>query len=140
MPDGESPKPESRWAAHSLSLTLGGILAALLVYSQTMAFHWDEGFHLLAAQLIAAGKRPYIDFLFAQTPLNAFWNAAWFRAFGPGWRLAHAVAAVETWLAVVLASGYALKRFPVPELSSLYPSEWMRPRLRNPSAPRLDRM
>ncbi len=98
-----------------LPLALALILAALVLYSQTMAFHWDEGFHLLAAQLIAAGKRPYIDFLFAQTPLNAFWNAGWFRAFGQSWRLAHALAALETWLAVVLISGYALKRFPVPE-------------------------
>jgi hypothetical protein len=52
--------------------------AALLVYSQTLAYTGDEGFHLIAAQLIRAGMRPYIDFMFPQAPLNAYWNAAWF--------------------------------------------------------------
>jgi hypothetical protein len=115
MTDGENPKSEGRLASHSLALALGGILAALLVYSQTMAYHWDEGFHMVAAQLLASGKRPYLDFMFAQPPLNAFWNAAWFRALGATWRTAHVVATVETWLAVALAAGYALKRFPAPE-------------------------
>ena len=38
------------------------ILGILLVYSQTLSFTWDEGFHLLAAQLILHGKRHYLDF------------------------------------------------------------------------------
>lgn len=41
-----------------------------MVYAQTPAFTDDEGFHL-AAQLIKAGLRPYLDFCFDQTPLNA---------------------------------------------------------------------
>ena len=93
----------------------GFLLAALLVYSQTRAFHWDEGFHLLAARSIAAGKRPYLDFLFAQTPLNAYWNALWFRIFHPSWRLAHVVAACQTWISVLLLARYQWKRFPVVE-------------------------
>jgi hypothetical protein len=91
------------------------LAAALLVYSQTLAFHWDEGFHLLAAQFIAAGQRPYLDFIFAQTPLNAYWNAAWFRLFGPSWRLSHVLAAMSTWSSVVLVARYVSARFPVPE-------------------------
>jgi len=91
------------------------LAASLLVYSQTMAFHWDEGFHLLAAQLIAAGKRPYLDFLFAQTPLNAYWTAAWFRLFGSSWRLAHVLAAMSTWASVALVARYVFARFPVPQ-------------------------
>ncbi len=51
------------------------LATGLLVYSQTQALAWDEGYHLLAAQLIQAGKRPYLDFCFPQTPLNAYWNA-----------------------------------------------------------------
>src|SRR5690349_445736 len=80
-----------RVSRHSYTPLLAGtglIAAALLVYSQTYAFAWDEGFHLLAAQLIAHGKRPYLDFLFAQTPLNAYWNAALMRLFGESWRIA----------------------------------------------------
>jgi hypothetical protein len=34
------------------------LYAGLLFYSQTWAVAWDEGFHLLAAQLIKNGKRP----------------------------------------------------------------------------------
>src|SRR5215472_637095 len=91
------------------------VAAALVVYSQTMAFAWDEGFHLLTAQLIYRGKRPYLDFCFPQTPLNAYWNAAWMHVFGDTWRTAHAVAAVMTALAVLLMADYLLRRFPVPE-------------------------
>jgi len=80
-----------------------------------MAFHWDEGFHLLAARFISAGKRPYLDFLFAQAPLNAYWVALWFWLFHPSWRLPHALAACETWTAVLLIARYQWKRFPVEE-------------------------
>ena len=53
---------------------VAGLFAILLVYSQTAAFAWDEGYHVLAAQLIARGKRPYLDFFFPQAPLNAYWS------------------------------------------------------------------
>lgn len=90
------------------------LFAGLLAYSQTKAFAWDEGFHLLAAQLISGGKLPYLNFHFPQTPLNAFWNAAWMRMFGDGWRVAHALAALLTAGAAWLAADFLLERFPVP--------------------------
>jgi 4-amino-4-deoxy-L-arabinose transferase-like glycosyltransferase len=90
------------------------LLAGLLVYSQTQALAWDEGFHLLAAQLIKAGKRPYLDFCFPQTPLNAYWNAGWMRVFGDSWRAVHAIAALLTAGAILLAADFVLVRFPVP--------------------------
>jgi hypothetical protein len=90
------------------------ILAAhLVVYSQTEAFAWDEGFHLLAAQLIKSGKKPYLDFCFPQTPLNAYWNALWMGVFGESWRTAHALAAVATAGAILLTADFLLARFPV---------------------------
>ena len=88
------------------------IAAGLLVYSQTDAFAWDEGFHLLAAQLIFRGKRPYLDFFFPQAALNAYWNAFWMRIFGDTWRVAHAVAALSTAAAIGLAADYVRRRFP----------------------------
>lgn len=94
--------------------TIALLAAALLVYSQTQALAWDEGFHLLAAQLIKAGKRPYLDFCFPQTPLNAYWNAGWMRIFGESWRAIHAVAALLTAGAILLAADFILVRFPVP--------------------------
>jgi hypothetical protein len=83
-------------------------------YSQTRAFTWDEGYHLLAAQLIVAGRRPYLDFCFPQTPLAAYWNSAWIRVFGDTWRTVHAVAALSTSGAAILISSFVLARFPVP--------------------------
>jgi hypothetical protein len=89
--------------------------AALVVYSQTLSFTWDEGFHLVAGQLINAGKKPYLDFLFAQTPLNVYWTALWMRIFGQSWHLAHALAALETAAAVMLTADYVYRRLPAPE-------------------------
>ena len=85
----------------------------LLVYSQTLAFAWDEGFHLLAAQLVKAGRTLYLDFCFPQTPLNAYWNAGWMWVLGESWRAMHAVAALCALAAVCLAAGFAWSRFPV---------------------------
>jgi 4-amino-4-deoxy-L-arabinose transferase-like glycosyltransferase len=101
-------------AAYLVMLATG-----LLVESQTQAFTGDEGYHLVAAQSIIHGRRPYLDFCFPQSPLNAYWNAAWMRIFGDTWRTAHAVAALLTALAVVLTADYLRRRFPV--------SEWRMP-------------
>ena len=85
--------------------------AGLLVYSQTLAFAWDEGFHLLAAQLILRGMRPYLDFFHAQTPLYAYWNSFWMRMFRDTWRTAHVISTVCTLAAVWLTGTYVLDRF-----------------------------
>src|SRR5580765_520755 len=63
--------------------------ALFILYALTWAFTQDEGYHVLAAQLIAAGRTPYIDFCFPQTPLNAYWNAGWMRMLGGSWRVPH---------------------------------------------------
>ena len=110
-----SAEREFRIISIKLAATFAVITAALLVYSQTSAFAWDEGFHLLAAQLVSHGKRPYADFLFAQAPLNLYWNALLVKLFGNSWRPAHAAAAIETAAATVLLAGYFLRRFPFGE-------------------------
>lgn len=78
-----------------------------------MGFVWDEGFHLLTAQLIDRGKIPYIDFCFPQTPLNAYWNAAWMRLFGESWRVPHVLATLAAAGAVFLMAEFVFARFPV---------------------------
>jgi len=88
------------------------LAAGLMVYAQTLAFTDDEGYHVVAAQLIKAGLRPYLDFFFEQTPLNAYWNAFWMGLFGESWHTAHALAALETSAAVVLAGHFVLVRLP----------------------------
>src|SRR5438874_4120601 len=100
----------SRRQSTLLVAAIAGVAAVLVVYSQTVAFTWDEGFHLLAAQMINAGKRPYLDFCFPQTPLNPWWNAAWMRALGQSWRVAHALAALAVAGAVALAAGFVRPR------------------------------
>jgi hypothetical protein len=84
-----------------------------MVYALTLGFVWDEGFHLVAAQLIDRGKMPYIDFCFPQTPLNAYWNAAWMRVFGEHWRVLHVAASLEIAGAMFLTAQFLLSRFPV---------------------------
>jgi hypothetical protein len=96
-------------------ITLAAVTAVLVTYSQTLSLTWDEGFHLVAAQLIRAGKKPYVDFLFAQTPLNAYWNALWFSIAGQSWHTAHALAAIESAGAAALTADYLLRRFPLVE-------------------------
>ena len=93
-------------------VAIGAVLlaAALLFYSQTSAFAWDEGFHLLAAQLIRNGKRPYLDFFFPQTPLNAYWNALWMLLFGDTWRIAHLAAALSTATGAYVLAQYVQSR------------------------------
>jgi hypothetical protein len=96
-----------------LAAVMGALAAGLLVYSQTDAFAWDEGFHLLTAQLITRGERPYLDFNFPQTPLNAYWNALWLLVFGQSWRTAHAIAALMTIGAMLLTVDFLRSHFPV---------------------------
>src|ERR1700693_2156227 len=109
-----SARPEQWVRCTWLLAVLALYAAALLVYAEKWAYTWDEGFHLLAAQLINAGKRPYIDFCFPQTPLNAYWNAEWMRLLGENWRVPHAFAALFTVGAVMLTARFTFLRFPVP--------------------------
>ncbi len=108
-----SPRKAARsnWFVWALMALLTALLS---VYAQWRAFAWDEGWHLVAAQSINRGKRPYLDFCYPQTPLNAYWNAAWMRVFGGTWHTPHAVAGVMTSLAVLLTAAYLLRRFPEP--------------------------
>ena len=119
-PDAEarspvSPSPQTLWHRCWAPFLLAGLLlgAGLAIYAQTVAFAWDEGFHLLAAQLIQTGKTPYLDFFFPQAPLNVYWNAGWMRVFGDTWRTAHAVAGVMATGGVLLAAHAVYARFPV---------------------------
>lgn len=104
----EGPLRSRFWVYGVCALLAGG----LMLYAQTRAFTDDEGFHLLAAQLIKGGMRPYLDFCFPQTPFNAYWNAFWMWAFGDSWRTAHALAALETSAAVTLAAQFVYSHLP----------------------------
>jgi hypothetical protein len=93
------------WAA------MTGLAAGLMVYAQTVAFTGDEGFHMVAAQMIKAGFRPYLDFCFPQTPLNAYWNAFWIGVLPESWRTIHAVASLLSSLGVAMAADFVYRRW-----------------------------
>jgi len=108
-PTAGSPRSTAPdWVAPALAV----YAITFLVYSLQWAFTWDESFHLLAAQLISAGKRPYLDFAFPQTVLNVYWNAAWMRLLGQSWRVPHFFAALFTLGAVALTGRSLQFRFP----------------------------
>ena len=105
-------RPRDRRSWILLCAFLAVIALALTVYSETIAFVWDEGFHLVAAQLIAAGKTPYIDFAFPQTLLNAYLNAFVIRLFGDNWHAIHAFDVCYVIAAMCLTADYLMRRFP----------------------------
>jgi 4-amino-4-deoxy-L-arabinose transferase-like glycosyltransferase len=98
--------PPSLWCA--LLLIVGG----LAIFSQTWAWWGDEGFHLLASQLINAGKKPYLDFFYPQPPVYAYLNAGWMRIFGQNWGSSHMLSALLTGGSVILSAGYVFERVP----------------------------
>src|SRR5579862_18411 len=114
MTAGQSPVIRRRKSYLLLAGVVALLTAGLVVYSQTDAFAWDEGFHLLTAQLITRGKVPYLDFNYTQTPLNEYWDALWLVVFGQSWRVAHAVASVMTGGAIMMTADFVYFRFPVP--------------------------
>lgn len=90
------------------------LCAGLLVYSQTLAYFGNEGFYLLAAQLVLAGKRPYVDFFYQHAPLGAYLTAGWMALVGNSWRSAHVMSALSTAGAIGLAADFVRVRFPEP--------------------------
>jgi hypothetical protein len=90
------------------------ISAGLITYSETWGFVWDEGFHLVTAQLIAGGKSPYVDFIFPQTLLNAYFNAGVLRFVAYSWHAVHLFDALFVAGAVCLTATYVMRRFPDP--------------------------
>ena len=82
------------------------LVIALLAYSQAVAYFGNEPFHLLAAQLINAGKRPYLDFFYQHPPLFIYLNAAWMRIFGENWRSSHLLSALLTGGCIVVVVTY----------------------------------
>jgi hypothetical protein len=86
------------------------VVAALVTYSQAVAYFGNEPFHLLAAQLINAGKKPYLDFFYQHTPLFIYLNAGWMRLFGETWRSAHVLSALLTGGCIVVVAEYVYSR------------------------------
>ncbi|HWU41276.1 MAG TPA: hypothetical protein VN203_26785, partial [Candidatus Acidoferrum sp.] len=88
---------DSRYSPQGRMMLLAAlvpVVAGLMAFSQTLAWYGDEGMHLLAGQLVNAGKRPYLDFFYQHPPLYAYLTAGWMRVFGDNWRSAHVLSAL----------------------------------------------
>ena len=109
--------PIARGATRAAGLpVLVGLLVSLvcahvIVFSQTLAYYGDEGFDLLSAQLIAAGKKPYLDFFYQHPALFSYATATWMRLFGDGWRGLHLFSALFTCGSIVGSALYVHSRW-----------------------------
>ena len=69
-------------------VSLGFIFALAILLSQwPLAF--GDSYHLLAAQMVAAGRTPYLDFFVQQVPLYPLICGMWLRIFGSSWQAAN---------------------------------------------------
>jgi len=84
--------------------------AGFAVISQGYYEHGDEGFYLVASQLVGLGKRPYLDFYLQHGPLYPYTIAAWFRLAGDSWRSAHLLSALLSFLCAAMMSGFFFRR------------------------------
>jgi hypothetical protein len=83
------------------------VLATLLVaISQSGISYGDEGFHLLAAQVISAGKAPYRDFFYQHPPLYPYVLAGWMGIVGQSWRSAHLLSSLLIAATALLMANY----------------------------------
>jgi hypothetical protein len=114
-PDKDPLQPGERMPEKKQQLIFWSALllieSGLVIYSQSVAYFGNESFHLLAAKLINAGRRPYADFFYQHAPLYACLNALWMRAFGETWRSAHLLSALLTGGCVALLADYIYSRF-----------------------------
>jgi hypothetical protein len=114
----ETRSPELGAQTSSVLILYGAVAAlaaGLLVFSQTAAYSADEGFHLVAAQLVRAGRRLYLDFFYQHPPLYPYVVAAWMRAFGESWRSAHVLSALLTSGCVFLVAEFVFGRLGDPD-------------------------
>ena len=86
---------------------VGGASLGLLTFSQLGGiFDGDEGLHLVAAQLVQAGRTPFVDFFYWHQPLYLYVAAGWMSVVADGWRGLHALSAVLTAATAFLIGGY----------------------------------
>jgi hypothetical protein len=90
-----------------VSISIGVVFA----FSQLGTCYGDEGFHLLAAQLVMSGKKPYLDFFYQHPPLYVYLTAGWMSVFGDTWRSAHALSALFTSGCIVTVASYLFDRW-----------------------------
>ena len=88
---GFSGSVDNGWAAaFFIQLVFFGILAPLRLVAK------DEGFYMLASELVSQGATPYLDFFYPQMPLLPYVYGAWMKFFGFSWVSARLFSALLT--------------------------------------------
>jgi 4-amino-4-deoxy-L-arabinose transferase-like glycosyltransferase len=83
---------------HDYYLMFFGVIVFLFWFFMFVAHHrfidGDEGFYLLASQLVLEHKVPYVDFFYTQSPLLPYAYGLWMKLFGISWWSARAFSAM----------------------------------------------
>jgi hypothetical protein len=82
---------------------------AILISQRPLLF--GDPYHVLACQLVAAGKKPYVDFFFQQTPLYPLICGTWLRIFGSSWYAANLLSALLVGGSATVLANLARKTF-----------------------------
>jgi len=83
-----APSSHARRGHEGVLVSLSVIFALAILLSQwPLAF--GDTYHLLAAQMVVAGRKPYLDFFLQQVPLYPLICGAWLRIFGTSWQAAN---------------------------------------------------
>ncbi|MDB6146788.1 MAG: hypothetical protein JWO45_452, partial [Spartobacteria bacterium] len=94
-----------------LGIGIAALGSVLIAVSQGTYYYGDEGFHLLASQLLITGKRVYLDFFFQHPPVYTYLNAGWMLLAGDTWRSAHLFSALLAIICAAMIGGYLFSRF-----------------------------
>src|ERR1700741_2988196 len=82
------PGPSGPRGETGLRESLAFVFALAILISQ-WPLQFGDTYHLLAAQMVAAGRKPYLDFFVQQVPLYPLICGAWLRIFGTSWPAAN---------------------------------------------------
>jgi len=82
---------------------------AILISQRPLVF--GDPYHVLACQLVAAGRKPYVDFFFQQPPLYSLVCGAWMHIFGSSWYTANLLSALLVCGSATIIAGIARKAF-----------------------------
>jgi len=93
-PPESDDRPYSASCIHRRRLRAGVLGSLAMVFALAVSLsQWPlafgDAYHLLAAQMVAAGRKPYLDFFVQQVPLYPLICGAWLRIFGTSWHVAN---------------------------------------------------
>jgi len=82
------------------------IVLAIQISQRPFGFVGDF-YHVLACQMVAAGRKPYVDFFIQQAPLYSLVCGAWMRIFGSSWYAANLLSALLVCGSATIIAGIA---------------------------------